>query len=114
MSRRTSVHDLERLILSFHSLIAVETVEEERVRSLLHEIAANLRLPVYEWSITTGLQRRMGMVLEGTKDPLMALQRIDEIHEGDALYLLKDIAPSLANSNAARTMRELAQKLNRS
>ena len=34
MSRQTSVHDLERLVQSFHSLIAVETVEEERIRSM--------------------------------------------------------------------------------
>ena len=35
MSNRTSVHDLKSLVLSFHSLIAIETVEEERVRMLL-------------------------------------------------------------------------------
>jgi hypothetical protein len=114
MSRRTSVHDLERLILSFHSLIAVETVEEERVRSILHEIAANLSFPFYEWASTTGLQRRHGIALEGTRDPLQALQRIDEIHDGDALYLLKDFGPSLQNSNVARQLRELVQTLNQS
>ena len=34
MSHRQSVHDLKSLVGSFHSLIAVETVEEERVRDL--------------------------------------------------------------------------------
>ena len=111
MSRRTSVHDLERLVLSFHSLIAVETVEEERVRSILHELAANLQLPFYEWSLTAGLHRRFGIVLEGTKDPLSMVNRIEEIHDTDAIYLLKDFAPHLSNSNIARAVRELVQKL---
>ena len=42
MSRATSVHDLERLVQSFHTLIAVETVEEERIRSILMEVATRL------------------------------------------------------------------------
>ncbi len=111
MSRRTSVHDLERLVLSFHSLIAVETVEEERVRSILQELAANLQIPFYEWSLTAGLHRRFGIVLEGTKDPLSMLNRIDEIHDRDAIYLLKDFAPHLSNSNVTRAVRELVHKL---
>ena len=32
---RQSVHDLKSLVRSFHSLIAVETVEEERVRAIV-------------------------------------------------------------------------------
>ena len=56
MSHRSSVHDLKSLVLSFHSLIAIETVEEERVRSLIHEVAVDLNLPMFEWSLTTGIQ----------------------------------------------------------
>jgi hypothetical protein len=114
MSRRTSVHDLEGLILSFHSLIAVETVEEERVRSILQEIATNLRIGFYEWSATDGLLRRYGVVQEGTRDALSAIQRVAEVHDGDAIYLLKDFAPNLSNAQAARTLRDLVQKLQRS
>jgi hypothetical protein len=29
--------------------MAIETVEEERVRSLLIEVATDLKLPFYEW-----------------------------------------------------------------
>lgn len=111
MSRRSSVHDLERLIRSFHSLIAVETVEEDRVRSILLEVATNLQLPFLEWSITTGLQRRMAGAMEGTREPALLLQKINDIHSGDAIYLLKDFSPHLTNAGVARSMRELATKL---
>jgi SpoVK/Ycf46/Vps4 family AAA+-type ATPase len=113
MARPTSVHDLERLILSFHSLIAVETPEEDRVRSILIGVAANLKLPLYEWSITAGLERRSstGTTLEGTRDPQALLDRIAEIHDGDAIYLLKDLAPHLTHASAARTLRDLSARL---
>ena len=107
MSRQTSVHDLERLVQSFHSLIAVETVEEERVRSILMEVATRLNVPLYEWSLHAGLNRRISGELEGTKDPLSMLHRIEEIHNGEAIYFLKDFAPHLANANIARVLREI-------
>src|ERR1043165_7341764 len=111
MSHRTSVHDLKSLILSFHSIIAIETVEEERVRALLNEIAADLRLPLYEWSITSGFARVHCSRTEGTDDPLSALKHIAGIENTDAIYLLKHIAPHLANANNARLLREIVQKL---
>ena len=64
----------------------VETVEEERVRSIVLEAATRLQAPMYEWSISDGLRRRSGTTLEGTKDALSMLQRIDEIHERDSLF----------------------------
>jgi len=108
---RRSVHDLKGLILSFHSLIAIETVEEERVRELLNEIAADLRLPLYEWSITSGFARVHGSRVEGTEDPIALLKHIASIENTAAIYLLKDLAPHLTNANIARALRELTQKL---
>jgi hypothetical protein len=111
MSHRTSVHDLKSLVLSFHSLIAVETVEEERVRALVAEVATDLRLPLFEWSVTSGFGRRHGPRVEGTEDVLRALQHIDNVEQTDAIFLLKDIAPHFNNANVARTLRETAQRL---
>ena len=79
MTHRTSVHDLKTLVLSFHSLIAIETVEEERVRSLLHEVAVDLRLPLYEWSLTTGFHRFAGAAIGETREPLAVFRHIDTI-----------------------------------
>lgn len=111
MSHRTSVHDLKGLVLSFHSLIGIETVEEERVRSLLIEVATDLNLPFYEWSLTSGFNRLRGATVNGTQDALAALHHINEIENTDAIYLLKDMARHLENPNIARALRELAQKL---
>ena len=109
MSRQTSVHDLERLVQSFHTLIAVETVEEERVRSILMEVAARLTVPFFEWSLNTGLSRRTGE-LDATRDPLSMLQRIAESRE-DGIYLLKDFAPHLSNQTVARLLREIVDRI---
>ena len=84
MSHRRSVHDLKSLILSFHSLIAIETVEEERVQSILGEVAADLRLPFYQWSVTSGFGRLHGSAAEGTHDALAALKYLQELDQDDA------------------------------
>lgn len=111
MSHRTSVHDLKSLVLSFHSLIGIETVEEDRVRSLLIEVALDLKLPFYEWSLTSGFNRLRGATIDGTQDALAALKHIHQIENTDAIYLLKDMARHLENPNVARSLREVAQKL---
>ena len=64
---QASVHDLKSLVLSFHSLIAIETVEEERVRSLLREVAVDLKLPMFEWSLTDGFHRFAGAAIGETR-----------------------------------------------
>ncbi|HEY2322720.1 MAG TPA: AAA family ATPase [Thermoanaerobaculia bacterium] len=111
MSHRTSAHDLKSLILSFHPLIAIETVEEERARALLAEIATELRLPMFEWSVTSGFNRLHGAKIERTEDALSALRHIEQAHDSDAIYLFKDLAPHLTSPNAERSLRELAQRL---
>ena len=110
MTRQASVDDLERLVQSYHSLIVIETVEEERVRSVLLEVAARMKSPLYEWSVTDGLTRRTGMELEGTKDALSMLQRIEQVHDGEALYLLKDLGPHLQHANVSRILRDLGAR----
>ena len=110
MSHRSAVHELKTLVLSFHSLLVVETVEEERVRSLLIEVANDLRLPFYEWSVTEGLRRLRGATVDMTQDALTALRHIDNL-EGDGIYLMKDLAPHLSTASVARALRDLAQKL---
>jgi len=110
MSPQSAAHELKTLVLSFHSLLAIETVEEERVRSLLIEVSNDLRQPFWEWSVTDGLRRLRGATMDMTQDALMALKNINAL-EGDAIYLFKDLSPHLANPNIARALRDLAQKL---
>src|SRR5437868_1350378 len=110
MSHQSAIHELKTLVLSFHSLLTVETVEEERVRSLLIEVASELRLPFYEWSVTEGLRRLRGATMDMTQDALMALKNVNTL-DFDAIYLFKDLTPHLSNVNIARALRDLAQKL---
>ena len=110
MSHRRSVHDLKSLVRSFHSLIAVETVEEERVRAIVAEVASDLELPLFEWSVITGFRRGHGLTVGNTHDALAVLRHIEEM-QGDAMYLLKDLAPHLSKPEVARALRELTQKM---
>jgi AAA+ superfamily predicted ATPase len=110
MSHRQAVHDLRGLVRSFHSLIAIETVEEERVRSIVREVATELNVSLFEWSVTTGFRRGHGLVIGNTFEAMDMLRHIDDLRT-DAIYLLKDLAPHLTKPDASRALRELAEKL---
>jgi len=111
MSHRTAVHDLKSLVQSFHSLIVIETVEEERVRALIAEVAGDLRLPLYEWSVSAGFNHLHGSAVEGTQDALSMLKHIHtELQSPEAIFLLKDFSAHLNSPSTARLLRELGQK----
>lgn len=111
MSHRTAVHDLSSLVESFHSLIVIETVEEERVRALIAEVAADLRMPLYEWSVSDGFHHLHGAGIEGTQDALSMLKHIrSEMQGTEAVFLLKDFARHLESAATSRVLRDLAQK----
>jgi hypothetical protein len=110
MSRRDAVHELETLVSSYHSFIAIETVEEERARSLLIAAATDLQIPFFEWSLGSQLRRLQGTMVEGTEEATGVLQHIMHI-DGEGIYLLKDLAPHLSSAAASRALRELIQKL---
>jgi len=110
----TSVHDIKLLVQSYHPLIVIETVEEERARALLLAVAQELRMPLFEWSVTRGLLR------EGeapspqriTADPAAALPHIGSLTI-EAIFLLKDFSAFLKEPAVARHLRELAQRFDK-
>ncbi len=93
MALSTSVHDLRTLIRSCHPLIAIETVEEERVLALLQSVAAQERMPLFEWSITRGLTRHYdGPTLSKmTATPLAVLQHLRRSRLQEILDVLQRI-----------------------
>jgi hypothetical protein len=115
MSLSTSVHDLRTLIRSFHPLIVIETVEEDRVLSLLQSVGAQERMPLFEWSITRGLTRHDdGPTLSKmTATPLAVLQHLQSLTV-EAIFWLKDLAPHLQDSAVARQLREVTDVYSRS
>jgi hypothetical protein len=107
--RKTDKKDELRLLVnSRHPLITIETSEETRVEELLLDVAAELGVPLFIWSVTTGLARRGGAPIYGTDDPQQALTNI-AVLQGDALFLLKDFARYCENDRVCRRLRELAE-----
>jgi ATP-dependent 26S proteasome regulatory subunit len=107
---RQDKHDELRLLVnSRHPIITIETPEEERVEQLLLEVAAELAVPLYTWSVTAGLAKAHGAPIYNTDNPEQAVANVALIL-GDAIFLLKDFARYCDNDRVCRRLRELAEK----
>ena len=51
----SAVHDLKLLVRSFHTLVAVETVEEKRLEEVLYQVANDTGLTFFTWDLNSGL-----------------------------------------------------------
>jgi len=110
MSLAANAHELKLLILSFHPLIAIDTVEEERVDALLHQTSRELNLPLFEWTISRGLRRLPNpMGIGDTIDPLRLLQHLETLTV-EGIFLLKDFSPYLEQAAVSRRFREVIQR----
>jgi AAA+ superfamily predicted ATPase len=95
------------LINSRNPIITVESNEEQRVCVLLERASAQLGVPLYVWSVTTGLGRAGGTALYNSDQPEQALANI-AIVQGDGIFLLKDFARYCDNDRISRRLRDLA------
>ncbi len=111
MTLSTSVHDIKALVLSFHPVIVIETVEEERVKELLASVATQARLQFFQWSLTQGLTRDLTPATRHgvTVNPMDLLSHLKSLTV-EGIFLLKDFAPHLAEAPAARQFRELTHR----
>jgi ATP-dependent 26S proteasome regulatory subunit len=110
LAPRQSKHDELRLLVnSHHPIITVETPEEERLEQMLLEVAAELAVPLYTWSVTAGLAKAHGAPIYNTDNPEQAVANVALI-QGDAIFLLKDFARYCDNDRVCRRLRELAEK----
>src|SRR5918999_80958 len=77
----SAVHELKTLVLSRHPGILIETSEPERAERSLADVARDLRLTRFQWSVTTGLRREPdgGASAYETNDPARALAAIAEL-----------------------------------
>ncbi|MEN8181050.1 MAG: AAA family ATPase [Myxococcota bacterium] len=109
----TSVHDLKTLVLSFHPAVAIETVEEERVEGLLREVAADLSMPLYEWTLTQGLtQAGDDLLHRTTAEPRALLQHLQGLTL-EAVFHLKDFARHLEEPAVVRQLRDVLRAYTR-
>ena len=108
--QRTDKRDELRLLInSRHPILTVETPEEERVEQLLVEVATELTVPLFTWSVTTGLARFRGAPMYNTETPESALSNMAMV-QGDGIFLLKDFARYCDNDKVCRRLRELAEQ----
>lgn len=127
MSSKASVQHFQTLVMSFHPVIIIDTVEEERVQGLIRAACGDMQMAVFEWSIAQGLMRspdspdnrwqneyappgtRRGQALPKTAEPIDMLRHIQEMN-AKAIFWLKDFAPHLKDAVIARQFREVAEQ----
>src|SRR5688500_11161861 len=106
MAQPNVFHELKTLVRSMHPVVLIESAEEERVDDLLRALAAELRLPLFTWTVTKGLQRIDGTgAIHGTADPRTLLRHLATLTV-EAIFHLKDLAAHLATPETARAFRE--------
>src|SRR5918992_5887854 len=100
------LHELKTLITSLHPVATVYSFEEERIEGLLRAVAAELKLPLFTWTVTKGLQRidGQGMVF-GTTNPQTLLRHLATLTV-EGLFHLKDLAPHLTDPATIRAFKD--------
>ncbi len=113
MDLSTSIDDIKTLVLSFHPIVVIETVEEDRVRALLQTVAEQVRATFFEWSLIRGLTRPdQPMAIFQTTDPYLLLRHVEGLTV-PGLFLLKDFARHLDDAKVSRQFREVAGTLSK-
>jgi SpoVK/Ycf46/Vps4 family AAA+-type ATPase len=102
------LRDLELTIQSRYPFVAVETSEEDRLEKALSDIAADLRVPFFVWTVTSGL-RRAGLLnaMYDTQQPLRALNTVAAM-TGEAMFLMKDLQRYFGEPPVVRKLLDLA------
>src|SRR5262249_15130935 len=108
-SHAAKCDDLRLLINSRHPILTIETTEEDRVEQLLIEVATDLAVPLFTWSVTLGLARFHGAPIYNTEPPESALSNIALV-QGDGIFRLKDSARSCKTEKACRPRRNPAKQ----
>ena len=101
-----SARDLEVLIRSRYPVVAVDTLEEDRLVELLGRVARRLDVPLYTWSRTQGLVREgKEQATYDTADPFKMLAHL-EAAAAPGVVLLADFHPYLEDPLLVRKLRE--------
>ena len=101
--------DLLTLVRSRVPLIVLESREEPRAEAILRDVAAQVDLPLFRWSVTEGLLR-----LEAGYSPQRHNSGPDELlahiqaASKPGLYLLLDFHPYLEDPRRVRRLKEIA------
>jgi len=100
--------DLALMIQSRYPFIAVETSEEDRLETTLSQVAGDLRVPFFVWTVTNGLHRYgLPNAIYDSQQPLKGLNNVAAM-TGEAIFLMKDLHRYLADAAVARKCLDLA------
>jgi len=71
------LNDLALMIQSRYPFIAVETSEEDRLETTLSQVAGDLRVPFFVWTVTNGLHRYgLPNAIYDSQQPLKGLNNV--------------------------------------
>ncbi|MGZ3589901.1 MAG: AAA family ATPase [Thermodesulfobacteriota bacterium] len=108
--------ELVLLIKSRYPVIFVESIDEEYVVNQLRQIASQLGLILYQWSMTSGLQRGFNeSSYYQTGDPEKMIKNILSLIKSDrseaGLFVLKDFDKHLESSVLLRLFKDLVNSI---
>jgi hypothetical protein len=112
MAGQDARKELVLLVNSHYPIIYLETWEEGRATEILAQVAQDLLVPFYVWTITAGLARAGGSPIYNTGEPVQVLAELNGM-EADGLFLLKDFHKHLDDPVIVRKLRDLAQRFRR-
>ena len=102
--------ELEVYLRARYPLVYLVTYEEERQTELLLRITGELKRKLYVWSVAQGLRNRVLPQEElGPRDPAAVLEHLAQGEDEDAVVILYDFHPYLADPLVVRRLRELGR-----
>ncbi|MCK6484629.1 MAG: AAA family ATPase [Phycisphaerae bacterium] len=101
--------DLRLLIRSRHPFIGIQTVDEQRAAELVERVATDMGLPLFEWSLTQGMRRRLpvgGAPMPNTTSAAGALVHVADLSQ-TAIYRFTSLGVHLREPVVERAFRDL-------
>ncbi|MFM7465384.1 MAG: AAA family ATPase [Cyanobium sp.] len=107
------VEQLDLLIRSRTPILWIRTLEEDRVESLLKQVAQQLGgRTLWSWDFVSGLQGAAGREGEAARNPMGALELMAAVPtDQGAMLLLKDFHRFTEDAGICRRLRNLASRL---
>ena len=102
--------DLRLLVRSRVPVVVLETHDESRALEMLTRLAVKEALPLFNWSLTEGLQR-LGLGAASAADALAepeAMLTAIKQHREPGLYVLCDLHPHLKEPRVVRLLKDIA------